>query len=165
MPTVLYVALALMTIVLVVVGENSGPNTWLFDFVVAQDQGRLMSSRTLAIVLAVGAVASVLRSNMRGIRVYGDGLETREVNYGFLPKVSRFRWPQLELIVLDQKALWIELWDGRRAQLPTVADRERLVATLERVAASRDIRVQGGRGLDEIPEPMPSLSELPEEDN
>jgi hypothetical protein len=38
--------------------------------------------------------------------------------------------------------------------LPAVEDREGLVATLERVAAARDIPVQGGRGLDEIPEPV-----------
>lgn len=156
-----YVGLAVAAVVLVVVGENSGSNSWLFDFVVAQDRGRWMSARTFAIVLVVGAVASVLRSSMRGIRVYEDGLETREVAYGFLPKVRRFRWPQLERIVLDQQALWIELWDGQRAKLPAVADREGLVCTLERVAASRDIRVQGGRGLDELPEQISNQKEEP----
>lgn len=163
-PTILYVALAVTIVVLVIVGENSNANTWLFDFVVAQDRGRVMSSRTFAIVMGLGAVASVLRSNMRGIRVYGDGLETREVSYGFLPQVRRFRWSQLELIVLDQKTLWVELWDGRRARLPSVANREQLIFTLERVAVSRDIRVQGGRGLDDIPEPVPLQTKLEEQD-
>lgn len=154
-PSFAYVGVALATVVLVAVGEHSDSRSWLFDFVVVQDRGRWMSARTLAMVLVVGAVASVLRANMRGIRVYEDGLETREVTYGFLPKVRRFRWPQLERIVLDQRALWIELWDGQRARLPVVANRDGLVWTLERVAASRDIRVQGGRGLDEIPEQAP----------
>jgi hypothetical protein len=48
----------------------------------------------------------------------------------------------------------VELWDGQRAILPAVGDREGLAAELERVAAARDIPVQGGRGLDDIPEPI-----------
>jgi hypothetical protein len=104
-------------------------------------------------VLCIGAVASVLRGSMRGVRVFGDGVEAREVTQLFVPRVRRYRWPQMALIVLDQRHVAVELWDGQRAVLPAVGDRDGLVATLERVAAARDIPVQGGRGLDEIPEP------------
>ena len=46
----------------------------------------------------------------------------------------------------------IDLWDGSRAFLPEVADREGLASVLEKVAAARAIPVRGGAGLDEIPE-------------
>jgi hypothetical protein len=44
--------------------------------------------------------------------------------------------------------------------LPAVEDAEGLIATLEKVAAARDIRVLGGRGLDEIPEPIVDEEEM-----
>ena len=153
-PSLVYLALALVTIVLVVIGEHSAPDSWLFNYVVVQDKFRLLGSRAFAIVLSVGAVASVLRGNMRGVRIFGDGVEAREITQLIVPRVRRYRWPQMALIVLDQPLVAVELWDGQRAVLPAVEDREGLVATLERVAAARDIPVQGGRGLDEIPVPI-----------
>jgi len=153
-PSLVYLALALLTIVLVVVGEHSPPDSWLFNYVVVQDKFRLLGSRAFAIVLSVGAVASVLRGNMRGVRIFGDGVEAREITQLIVPRVRRYRWPQMALIVLDQPLVAVELWDGQRAVLPAVEDRGGLVATLERVAAARDIPVQGGRGLDEIPDPI-----------
>jgi hypothetical protein len=153
-PSLVYLAAAIVTIVLVVVGEHSAPGSWLFNYVVVQDRGRLLGSRAFAVVLTIGAVASVLRGNMRGVRIFGDGVEAREVTQLFVPRVRRYRWPQMALIVLDQPHVAVELWDGQRAVLPAVGDREGLVAELERVAAARDIPVRGGRGLDEIPEPI-----------
>ncbi len=153
-PSLVYLAAAMLIVVLVVIGEHSAPGSWLFNYVVVQDRSRLMGSRTFAIVLSVGAIASVLRGNMRGVRISGDGVEAREITQLFVPRVRRYRWPQMSLIVLDQPLVEVELWDGQRAVLPAVGDREGLVATLERVAAARDIRVVGGRGLDEIPEPV-----------
>src|SRR5215510_9403644 len=70
-PSLVYLALALLTIVLVVIGEHSPPDSWLFNYVVVQDRFRLLGSRAFAIVLSVGAVASVLRGNMRGVRIFG----------------------------------------------------------------------------------------------
>jgi hypothetical protein len=153
-PSLVYLAAALLSVVFVVVGEHSSPGSWLHTYVVVQDRGRLLGSRAFAAVLTVGAIASVLRGNMRGVRIFGDGVEAREITQLFLPRVRRYRWPQMALIVLDQPHVAVELWDGQRAVLPSVGDREGLIATLERVAAARDIPVQGGRGLDEIPEPI-----------
>lgn len=153
-PSLVYLATAVLAVVMVLVGEHSAPDSWLFNYVVLQDQVRLISSRTFAVVLSLGAIASVLRGNMRGVRIFGDGVEAREITQLFFPRVRRYRWPQMALIVLDQPRFALELWDGQRAILPAVEDREGLAAELERVAAARDIPVQGGRGLDEIPEPI-----------
>jgi len=153
-PSLVYLAAALVSVVLVLVGEHSDPSSWLFNYVVVQDHVRLISSRTFAVVLSLGAIASVMRGNMRGVRIFGDGVEAREITQLFFPRVRRYRWPQMALIVLDQPHVSVELWDGQRAVLPAVGDREGLAAELERVAAARDIPVQGGRGLDEIPDPI-----------
>ena len=153
-PSLVYLAVAIVIVVLVVLGEHSAPSSWLYDYVVVRDRSRLLGSRAFAAVLSIGAVASVLRGSMRGVRVFGDGVEAREITQLFVPRVRRYRWPQMALIVLDQQHVAVELWDGQRAVLPAVEDREGLAAELERVAAARDIPVQGGRGLDEIPEPI-----------
>jgi len=159
-PSLVYLASALLAVVLVLVGEHSDPGSWLFKYVVVQDHLRLISSRTFAVVLSLGAIASVLRGNMRGVRIFGDGVEAREITQLFFPRVRRYRWPQMSLIVLDQRHVAVELWDGQRAVLPAVGDREGLVAELERVAVARDIPVQGGRGLDEIPDPIADDEEV-----
>lgn len=151
-PSFIYLAVALAVVALVLAGEHSAPGSWLHDYVVVRDRERLLGSRAFATLLSVGAVASVLRGSMRGVRIFGDGLESREITQLFVPRVRRYRWPQMALIVLDQPHVAVELWDGQRAVLPAVSDREGLVAALERVAAARDIPVQGGRGLDEIPD-------------
>src|SRR3954470_12195946 len=159
-PSLVYLAAALVVVVLVLVGEHSDPSSWLFNYVVVQDHVRLISSRTFAVVLTLGAIASVLRGNMRGVRIFADGVEAREITQLFFPRVRRYRWPQMALIVLDQRHVAVELWDGQRAVLPAVGDREGLAAELERVAAARDIPVQGGRGLDEIPDPIADDEEV-----
>jgi hypothetical protein len=160
-PSLIYLTVALVALVLVVAGERSDPGTWLFNFVVRQDQGRLIGSRTFSVLLLVGAVASILRTNMRGVRVYGDGVEAREITNLIVPRVRRYRWPQMALIVLDQPSIAVDLWDGRRAFLPVVSDQKGLAATLEKVAAARDIPVQGGMGLDDLPEPIDDRHEAP----
>jgi hypothetical protein len=152
-PSLLYLGLAIAVGALVVIGENSGVDSRLFHFVVESDPGRVMGIRMLAIVLFIGALASIVRSGMRGVRIHGDGIETRDVEYFIVPKVRRHHWPQIDRIVLDMKSsVALDLWDGRRAILPAVGDLQKLVSTLEHVAAARAIPVRGGSGLDEVPE-------------
>jgi hypothetical protein len=153
-PSLIYLGVAVVAVVMVLIGEHSDRGSWLFDFIVVRDHARLIGCRTCAVLFTLGAIASVLRGSMRGVRIFRDGVEAREVRQLFFPRVRRYRWPQMALIVLDQPHVAVELWDGQRAVLPAVGDREGLVAELERVAAARDIPVQGGRGLDEIPEPI-----------
>ena len=107
----------------------------------------------IAIVLSVGAIASVVQSSMRGVRIRGDGVEYRDMVTIGIPRVRRVRWAQMDCILLDlPQTIAIDLWDGTRAYLPVVSDRALLSATLEKVAAARAIPVRGGAGLDEIPD-------------
>jgi hypothetical protein len=160
LPSLIYLGFALAVGAVVLIGESSGSGTRIFDFVVVQDTGRMMSMRTFALVLLVGAIASVARAGMRGVRVYPDGVESREITNWVIPRVKRYRWPQLECIILDTKSsVAVDLWDGRREFLPQVSNRRKLEETLERVAAARAIPVRGGKGLDDIIEPESNTSQ------
>jgi hypothetical protein len=148
-----YLGVALAVVGLMLIGEHSEPGSWLFHYVVELDPGRVMGIHMFAGSLMIGALAAVIRASMSGVHIHGDGVEVREVHSWLVPRVRRFRWPELERIVLDQKArIALDLWDGSRAFLPVVQDRQALSTALERVAAARAIPVRGGVGLDEIPE-------------
>jgi hypothetical protein len=147
-PSLVYLLVALGVGAVLLIGERSGSNTQLFDFVVAQDRNRTMGMRMFVIVLMIGSVASVLRAGMRGVRVFPGGVEARDIRNLFIPYARRYTWPQLEKIILDEEnAVAVDLWDGRREYLPQVNDRPGLEAALERVATARAIPVSGGQGL------------------
>ncbi len=152
-PSFLYLVVAAGVVGLVVAGHVMPTNTNLHIWVVEKDPTRLISSRTFATLVGLSALASVIRAGMRGVRVRPEGLEYRDVlSFGW-PRVRRFRWAQIDCIVLDQpRSIALDLWDGTRAFLPDVNDRRALAATLEKVAAARAIPVKGGVGIDEIPE-------------
>lgn len=145
LPSFAYLLVALGVGAVVLLGESSGSNTWLFHYVVVQDKSRVMSIRTFSYILIASAVASVVRASMRGVRIYPDGVESRDVLSLVIPRLKRYRWPQIECIVLDQKTtIALDLWDGTRAFLPRVDDRQGLAQTLEQIAAARAIPVRGG---------------------
>jgi hypothetical protein len=143
-PSLMYLTVALGVGALVIAGENSASGTWLFDYVVAQDVHRVMSIRTFAVVLLASALAAVVRTSMRGVRVYADGVEARDVLNFMVPKLKRYRWPQIEAIILESKrSIALDLWDGSRAFLPVVSDEAGLRTALQLVAAARAIPVHG----------------------
>jgi hypothetical protein len=162
-PSLIYLAIAIGVIVFVAVGYNSPTNSWIHEYTVERDVRRLMGSRMFASLIALSAFATVMRAGMRGVRIYPDGLEYRDVLGIGWPRVRRYRWAQIDGIVLDlPKSIALDLWDGTRAFLPDVGDRAALEAALEKVGAARAIPVRGGKGLDEIPDPE-SDDELAEE--
>ena len=153
MLTLLYLFLALAVLAFVIIGERSPPGSFLYNYVVIKDEHRVLGARTLAAVMLASAVASMVRAGMRGVHVRGDGLVYRDVLALGWPRVRRYKWAQIDCIVLDQpSAIALDLWDGSRAFLPKVGDRAALSAVLEKVGAARAIPVRGGVGLDEIPE-------------
>ena len=152
-PSLIYAALAAAAVVVVLIAESSPSNSWLYVNVVERGVRGIMSARTFAACLVVGAVASVLRANMRGVRIRGDGVEYRDVISLGIPRLKRFKWAQIDRVILDApRNVALDLWDGTRAFLPEVSDRLSLSATLEKVAHARAIPVRGGHGLDELPD-------------
>lgn len=152
LPSMLYVLLAVAVVGLVVAGEMARDGSWLHVYVVDRDVHRVVGARTLAFVLVVSSLASVARSGMRGVRLLPDGLEYRDVLTLGWPRVRRFKWAQIDCIVLDEASIAVDLWDGSRHFLPSVGDRLGLSTALEKVGAARAIPVRGGTGLDEIPD-------------
>lgn len=153
LPSLLYLGVALAVVCLVVAAQQAPTNSWLFVTVVEGDAQRAVGSKVCATLLLVSAVSTVLRTAMRGVRVYGDGLELRDVVLFGWPRMKRYRWAEIDRIVLDQPT-WIalDLWDGTRAFLPQVSDRAALSRALEKVGYMRAIPVRGGVGLDDLPE-------------
>lgn len=153
-PSLVYLTLALGLVAFVAIGSISSPGSLLFRYVVEADSQRLLGARPLAAIVLASAVASVLRSRMRGVIVHPEGLEARDV-LGFVgwPRVRRFAWAQIDKIVLDGgRSIAVDLWDGRREWLPKVGKRDELAQTLERVALARAIPVSGGTGMFDPPE-------------
>ncbi|HKY36159.1 MAG TPA: hypothetical protein VJN18_09485 [Polyangiaceae bacterium] len=152
-PSLIYASLAAAAVVLVLVAESSPSSSWLYVNVVERGVRGIMSARTVAGCLVVGAVASVLRTNMRGVRIRPDGVEYRDIVALGIPRLKRFKWAQIDRVILDApRYIALDLWDGTRAFLPEVSDRPTLSATLEKVAHARAIPVRGGHGLDELPD-------------
>lgn len=152
-PSILYGTLALVAVIVVLLAESSAAGSWLFVNVVQRGVRGIMSARTFAGCLVVGAVASLLRTNMRGVRVRPDGVEYRDVVSLGIPRLRRYKWAQIDRVILDApRSVALDLWDGSRAFLPEVSDRPSLSATLEKVAHARAIPVRGGLGLDELPD-------------
>jgi hypothetical protein len=156
LPSMAYLAAALGIAALVLIGEQSATGSWAFHYVVEEDAARVMSIRTFALILFVSSLASVVRAGMRGVRIYPDGVEVREVLSFIVPKMRRYRWPQIERIILDGAShIAFDLWDGSRAYLPKVSDRSGLEAALQHVAAARAIPVRGGLPPDDLEDEAP----------
>jgi hypothetical protein len=159
-PSLFYFALTLVVAVVVLVAENSPSNSVIYVQLIERGSRRIISARTFAILLLASSVASVLRANMRGVRIRGDGIEYRDLISMLIPKLRRFRWAQMDRITLLKTGIvTIDLWDGSHAILPKVQDYDSLARTLEQVALARAIPLVGGTGLDEIPD----AEDLPED--
>ncbi len=151
-PSILYAVLAGVAVIVVLVAESSPSGSWLYLNVVERGVRGIISARVFAAFLVIGAGASLLRANMRGVRIRGDGVEYRDI-VSLVPRLRRFRWAQIDRVILDApRSVALDLWDGTRAFLPEVSDRPTLSATLEKVAHARAIPVRGGNGLDELPD-------------
>jgi hypothetical protein len=151
-PSILYALLAASAVFVVLLAESSSPTSWLYVNVVERGVRGIMSARVFAGCLVVGAGASLLRANMRGVRVRPDGVEYRDI-VSLIPRLRRYKWAQIDRVILDApRSVALDLWDGTRAFLPEVSDRSSLSATLEKVAHARAIPVRGGAGLDELPD-------------
>jgi len=158
-PAYLYLVLAVAVATIVFIAEHSPTNSALYVQLIEKGSRRLITPRTFAILLLVSGVSAVLRTNMRGVRVRGDGIEYRDIVSLLIPKLRRLRWAQMNRIVLSKSGLFtIDLWDGSRVYLPRVQDGELLSKTLEHVAMARAIPLEGGTGLDELPD----MDDLPE---
>ncbi len=130
LPSLLFLGFAGVVAVAALVAHNGPTNTALYRFIVTENR------TPLVFVIVLAALATVVRAGMRGVVVTRDGVETRSISMGF-PRVKRFRWAQIDRVVLDKEDVLFELWNGTYERLPKVSDGEKMCELLERVAIGR----------------------------
>jgi hypothetical protein len=128
LPSALYLLGALALGAVVLYAYTAAPSTSrLFVWAVEGDRDRPVSAGILAIVVVVSALATVLRTHMRGVVVSELWIEARYLLPLGIPKARRWGWPQVLRIVIDEARVALELWDGSFEKLPEVARPRELV--------------------------------------
>ncbi len=140
-PSLVYLAFALVVAAVVVTAYNGSSNTRLWVWIVEGDRGRPIGAQPLSILLTVSALGTAIRSWMRGVVVTSEGIQTREVLLLGLPRIKSWAWAQVDRLIVDDRGVMLELWDGRYERLPEVAEPARLSSLLEQVALARGKQV------------------------
>ncbi len=141
-PSAIYLAGALVLGALVLYAyAAASSNSVLFVWVVEKDRGRPVSANVLTVIVVVSALATVLRTHMRGVLVSDDWVEARYLLPFGIPRARRWAWTQVLRVVLDGKRVAFELWDGSFERLPEVAKGRELVDVVLRHAQQKRIDV------------------------
>lgn len=140
-PGLVYLAFALVLVALEILAYTGSSNSRLYVWLVEGDRGRPLPSAVLAMIIFFSALGTVLRTQMRGVLVRGDGIEARYLVALGMPRVRRWAWAQIHRMLLDETQIALELWDGSYEKLPPVGDLTKMRDMLERIAASRRIPV------------------------
>jgi hypothetical protein len=113
----------------------------IFVWVVEEDRTRPISATILAATIVVSALATVLRTHMRGVLVSDDWIEARYLLPLGVPRARRWAWPQVHRVVIDDARVMFELWDGSFERLPAVARARELVELVLQHAYRKRIQV------------------------
>ncbi len=141
LPSFLYLAIAAAICGIVVWGYNAPSTSKIFMWVVGGDRSRPLGSQGLAIIVAVSAIATVVRAHMRGVVVSPDFIEARYLLPLGIPKTTRWWWAQVSRIILDTKSIAIELNDNSWQRLPEVAGFDDLRALIVAHATKHSVDV------------------------
>jgi hypothetical protein len=126
-PSAIYLVCA-VTFGLVTWYAYSAPtSSMLFVWAVEGDRIRPLSLSVIAVVVLVSAIATVLRTHMRGVIVTDDWVEARYLLPLGIPRAKRWGWPQITRVVLDAQRVGFEMYDGSFERMPDVADGHGLV--------------------------------------
>ena len=130
LPSFLFLGFAAILGSATMLAWNGRHDTDLYRFIV-------LGNRTpFAIMVCIAAIATFIRSGLRGVIVTRDGVETRTLSLGF-PRVKKHRWAQIDRVIMDGDAVLFELWNGTYERLPKVHESAKLVDILERVAIGK----------------------------
>jgi hypothetical protein len=113
----------------------------LFVWAVEGDRDRPVSASILAGIIVLSALATVIRTHMRGVLVSDQWIEARYLLPLGIPKARRWGWPQVLRVVIDGTRIALELWDGSFEKLPVVASPRELVQLVLQHAQRRHIDV------------------------
>lgn len=121
-PSAAYLAAAIVFGVVTAIAYNAPSNSKLFVWAVEGDRIRPLSVSVIAVVVLVSALATVLRTHMRGVIVSDEWVEARYLLPLGIPRAKRWAWAQVTRVVIDGMHTGFELYDGSFERLPEVAD-------------------------------------------
>jgi hypothetical protein len=134
-PSLVFLLFASALGLLVLSAYYSSSNSAMFLWVVDGPK------RPLAFLIFLMAVGANVQTSLRGVVVTRDAIEARSLLAFGVPRVRRWNWAQIDRLVLDEKDVLLELWNGTYERLPAVRDGKSLVDLLERIAAGRGRQV------------------------
>jgi hypothetical protein len=121
LPSAAYLVAALILGGVVLYAYTAAPSSSVvFGWVVEGDRGRPISAGVLAIAILVSALATVLRTHMRGVLVSDQWIEARYLLPLGIPRARRWAWAQVHRVIVDGPRLALELWDSSFERLPEV---------------------------------------------
>lgn len=139
--SLLFLAAAIAIVVAVGMAYGGVGGSRLRTWVVDDDGQRVIGAAPFAALLLISAVGTVVRAGMRGVIVTAAGIEARYILPMGVPRVRKWSWSQIDRFLFDEASTMLELWDGTYEQLPKVAEKPKLDALLQRIAAARGKRI------------------------
>jgi hypothetical protein len=121
-PSAIYLAAAVAFSVVTWFAYNSPPSSKLFSWAVEGDRIRPLPVSVIAVVVLVSALATVIRTHMRGVIVSDDWIEARYLLPLGIPRARRWGWPQVTRIVVDEDRTGLQFYDGHFERLPRVSN-------------------------------------------
>jgi hypothetical protein len=140
-PGFVFLAFALVLVMLEVAAYSGSSNSRLYVWLVEGDRGRPLPSAMLAAIVLISALGTVVRAHLRGVVIRAEGLEARYLVALAFPRVRTWAWAQVHRVVVDERSVMLELWDGTYEKLPPVAEMPKMRDTLLGVCAGRKIPV------------------------
>jgi hypothetical protein len=140
-PSAIYLAAAVVFAAVTAYAYNAPTSSKLFVWAVEGDRIRPLSVSVVAVVLVVSALATVIRTHMRGVIVTDDWIEARYLLPLGIPRAKRWGWPQITRLVIDGERTGFEFYDGTFERLPEVADGRAMVQLMMHHAARLRIDV------------------------
>ncbi len=140
-PSAVYLAAAMVFAGVTWLAYGSPPGSWLFAWAVEGDRIRPLSVSVVAVVVLVSALATVVRTQMRGVIVTDDWIESRSLLPLGIPRARRWGWPQVTRLIVDGERTGFQLYGGGFERLPEVADGKALAQLMVHQAGRHKIDV------------------------
>lgn len=144
-PGLLFLAITAIAALVVFTAYHSSSNSSLFIWVVEGDRHRQIGSGPFSMLMLVIAALNAVKTELRGVIVTAEKIETRDIRLGGMPSVKSWTWAQVDRVVIDDDMVMLELWNGSYDKLPRVHRGRELADLLARIATAR------GRGVTRLP--------------
>lgn len=130
-PSFMFLGFALSLALFLTAATHAPSNSAMFRWVAERP-----ATQPASIIILICAIGVVVRTLLRGVIVTKEAIETRDLVAGF-PRVRKYRWAQIDRLVIDEEDVLLELWDGTYERLPKVRKGAELCDLLVRVAIAR----------------------------